>query len=67
MTSWDSILANWSVDAGIPHDSALIALGATSSFLAARQAYRDGASEQVCRQWLDKALRDGGMERIPVD
>ena len=67
MASWDSVLADWSVDCGISHDAALMALGGTVAFLEARQAHKDGASEHVVRQWLDKALRDGGIDRIPVD
>jgi len=67
MTTFDTILANWATDAGLPHDSALIALGATSSFLEARKQHKAGASERVVRLQLDLALSDVGMDKIRMD
>ena len=67
MPTFDAILANWATDAGLGHDSALIALGATSSFLEARRQYGTGASERVVRMQLDKALHDVGMDKISMD
>jgi len=67
ITTFDAILSNWSVDAGLPHDSALIALGATSAFLEARKQHKAGASERVVRLQLDKALVGVGMGKIRMD
>jgi len=67
MTSWNSILANWSVDCGISHDSALMALGGTVAFLKARQAHKAGATERVVRFHLDAALAAVGMAKIRMD
>jgi len=61
------IVANWACDAGLPRDSALIALGATSAFLEARRQHGTGASERVVRLQLDKALSDAGMDKISMD
>jgi len=67
MPTFDAILANWATDAGLGHDSALIALGATSAFLKARRLCKAGASEREVRMQLDKALHDVGMTPIRTD
>jgi len=67
MTTFDAILANWATDAGLGHDSALVALGATSAFLEARRQHKAGASERVVRLQLDLALSDVGMDKIRMD
>jgi len=67
MLTFDAILSNWSLGAGMGHDAALMHLGATSAFLEARKQHKAGASERVVRLQLDKALHDVGMTPIRTD
>jgi hypothetical protein len=61
------LVANWATDAGLGRDAALIALGATTAFLEARQKHRAGATEQTVRSLLSAALAGTGMAPHATD
>ena len=67
MDAWDATFAAWAADAHLPHDAALIALGATSAFLEARERHRAGATEKVVHYLLSQALSAAGTPPHQVE